>query len=476
MGRAGQSTDFRTAADVSAEAEPDGADPVAGRTGGGPAPAPAEMSVLIAEAVQRIAADAVRLRAEAEPVVAANLPVPADEWPPEPVVAPGVVEPDIALPAEPARDAVASEPSPPEGEVRPIEAVAANASDTSLPDLAAPDFSYVPAVEDRAGGPVVAPPEPVRIEPTFDPSEPAAAVPAASALDTDFERAIDVALPDPVAASAPSALRMETAQEDVASATVAASAPRRLTVRRVAKLAALLFGGYLAVVLALILLYRFVPPPTSALMAYQWLAGTEIRRTWVPIEDISPNLLRAVVVSEDWGFCKHYGIDFDAIEQALEKAGDGVPRGASTISMQVIKNLFLTQSKSYIRKAIELPLTVVAEAVWPKSRMLEIYLNIAEWGPGVFGAEAAAQHHFAKPAARLSEREAALLAASLPNPMIRDAGDPGPRTARKASVIQSRMRVAGPVADCAMPPRTAPNPGQSWEPTVKKRAGAPPGL
>jgi monofunctional biosynthetic peptidoglycan transglycosylase len=239
--------------------------------------------------------------------------------------------------------------------------------------------------------------------------------------------------------------------------------------------------AYFGTVLFLILIYRVINPPTTTLIAYQWLTGTKIQQDWVPIEDISPNLLRAVVVSEDWGFCNHYGVDLDAIEKALELAGEGkVARGASTISMQVIKNLFLSQSKSYLRKAIEIPLTFVAEAVWPKARMLEIYLNIAEWGPGVFGAEAAAQHHFAKPASQLSQREAALLAAALPNPILRDAGDPGTRTARKASVIQSRMRVAGPVADCAMTGRqrtseTKPNGGsdgpEGWQTTVKKRAG-----
>jgi monofunctional biosynthetic peptidoglycan transglycosylase len=248
------------------------------------------------------------------------------------------------------------------------------------------------------------------------------------------------------------------------------------TWRRVARLAGLAVAAYFAVVCALILIYRFINPPTTTLIAYQWLTGTKIEQTWVPIEDISPNLLRAVVVSEDWGFCNHYGVDLDAIERALEQAGEGkVPRGASTISMQVIKNLFLSQSKSYLRKAVEIPLTFLAEAAWPKSRMLEIYLNIAEWGPGIFGAEAAARHHFSKPASRLSEREAALLAAALPNPILRDAGDPSTRTARKASVIQSRMRAAGPVADCAMP-RKAEKRGSGWETTVKKRAGAVPGL
>lgn len=248
------------------------------------------------------------------------------------------------------------------------------------------------------------------------------------------------------------------------------------TFGRVARYAGLAVGAYFGAVLFLILIYRFINPPTTTLIAYQWLTGTQIEQDWVPIEDISPNLLRAVVVSEDWGFCNHYGVDLDAIEKALEQAGEGkIARGASTISMQVIKNLFLSQSKSYLRKAIEIPLTFVAEVVWPKARMLEIYLNIAEWGPGIFGAEAAARHHFNKPASRLTEREAALLAAALPNPILRDAGDPGTRTARKASVIQSRMRAAGPVANCAMPskPRSAADPpAEGWQTTIKKRTGA----
>jgi monofunctional biosynthetic peptidoglycan transglycosylase len=258
------------------------------------------------------------------------------------------------------------------------------------------------------------------------------------------------------------------------------------TWRRVARLAGLTIAAYFAVVLSLIVIYRFINPPTTTLIAYQWLTGTTIEQDWVPIEDISSNLLRAVVVSEDWGFCDHYGIDLVAIEAALEQAGEGrMVRGASTISMQVIKNLFLSQSKSFVRKAVEIPLTFAAEAVWPKSRMLEIYLNIAEWGPGVFGAQAAARHHFSKPASRLTEREAALLAAALPNPILRDAGDPSTRTARKASVIQSRMRAAGPVADCAMTGRqrsssaaadNEPANPSGWETTVKKRAGARQGL
>jgi monofunctional biosynthetic peptidoglycan transglycosylase len=215
-----------------------------------------------------------------------------------------------------------------------------------------------------------------------------------------------------------------------------------------ARYAAYGIGGYLALVVFLIFAYRLVNPPGSTLMLFRALGGTSIERTWVPLERISPNLVRAVIVAEDGRFCDHWGIDFEAIREAIRRSGDGTPRGASTISMQVTKNLFLWPSKSYLRKVIELPLTLLIELVWPKWRILEIYLNVAEWGPGVFGAEAAARHHFRRPASRLSEREAALLAASLPNPVRRDAGDPGPQTSRKARVIQARMHVSGPVAAC----------------------------
>ncbi len=338
----------------------------------------------------------------------------------------------------------------------------------AAPGEASP-LAYVPQASDR-----VLPQRPAtgRVEPAFDPPPD---VP--QALRLDVGRA---ALPEEAAE-----LTSQDAAHGAARARTPGSPSGRFsgpwTWRRALRLAGLAVGAYFATVLFLIVVYRFINPPITTLIAYQWLTGTKIEQDWVPIEDISSNLLRAVVVSEDWGFCDHYGVDIEAIEKALEQAGEGkIARGASTISMQVIKNLFLSQSKSYLRKAVEIPLTVAAEAVWPKSRMLEIYLNIAEWGPGVFGAEAAARHHFNKPASRLSEREAALLAAALPNPILRDAGDPSTRTARKASVIQTRMRAAGPeVADCAMAgrqrpsrsEREAPEPG-GWQTTVKKRAGA----
>jgi monofunctional glycosyltransferase len=214
--------------------------------------------------------------------------------------------------------------------------------------------------------------------------------------------------------------------------------------------AAFAAGGYLALVLVLIVLFRFVNPPGSMLMLTKLLTGNSVDRIWVPLDQMSPNLVRAVIVSEDGRFCEHSGIDTLAMRDAIEKASGGIARGASTISMQVTKNLFLWNAKSYVRKVIEIPLTLVMEILWPKRRILEVYLNIAEWGPGVFGAEAAARHHFNKPAYRLNEREAALLAAVLPNPVRRDAGSPNTLTSSKARVVQARVRAYGAIAGCVV--------------------------
>lgn len=260
--------------------------------------------------------------------------------------------------------------------------------------------------------------------------------------------------------SPPSPPRAPTLQHDVASAwsppqprepsfyrdagleapaaTASAGRDWRDLVRRAANVAFLVFIGWFLAVLLLIAAYRFVNPPFSMLMAQQWLTGTSIDKQWVPIERISPNLSRAVVVAEDGRFCDHWGIDFIEMAHAVRRASDGYPRGASTITMQVAKNLFLVPTKSYLRKIVEVPLTFAIELAWPKWRILEIYLNIVEWGPGVFGAEAASRAHFGRPAASLSARQAAQLAVVLPNPIVRDAGSPGPRTSRRASTIQAR--------------------------------------
>ncbi|PPC98850.1 MAG: monofunctional biosynthetic peptidoglycan transglycosylase [Hyphomicrobium sp.] len=212
--------------------------------------------------------------------------------------------------------------------------------------------------------------------------------------------------------------------------------------KKIAKIAVGVAAVWLAAIVVLIFAYRFIDPPLSSLMVQQRLSGQEITQDWVPLELISNNVVRAVMLSEDGRFCQHSGVDFEEMQNAIERAGDGTPRGASTISMQVIKNLFLWPSRSYVRKVIEIPMTWLMELVWPKRRIMEVYLNIAEWGPGIFGVEAASQFHFNKSANRLNEREAARLAVALPNPMLRDAGDPGPKTRRLASDIQARMRAA----------------------------------
>lgn len=222
---------------------------------------------------------------------------------------------------------------------------------------------------------------------------------------------------------------------------------------RAAKVATIVFCAWLSVVMLLIAVYRFVNPPFSSLMAMQWLSGTSIRRQWVPLERISPNLMRAVIVSEDGRFCRHWGIDFGEVLAAIKRSRNGIPRGASTITMQVAKNLFLWPAKSYIRKVIEVPLTYAIELMWPKRRILEVYLNIAEWGPGIFGAEAAARAYFKRPASRLTASQAARMAVALPNPVARNAGRPGPWARRRAVVIQRRAAGARSAASCVMPAR-----------------------
>jgi monofunctional biosynthetic peptidoglycan transglycosylase len=212
--------------------------------------------------------------------------------------------------------------------------------------------------------------------------------------------------------------------------------------KRLLRIVGIVAACWLAVVLVLMIAYRFVNPPISSLMLQRWLSGQEIRHEWADLHDISPNVVRAVLVSEDARFCYHNGIDYVAIENAIEDAENGNMRGASTISMQVVKNLFLWPSKSYLRKAIELPLTYVLELFWPKRRIMEVYLNIAEWGPGIFGIETAAQYHFHKHAKSLGMRDSARLAVALPNPLKRNAGKPGPGTRRLANAVRVRMRLA----------------------------------
>lgn len=184
------------------------------------------------------------------------------------------------------------------------------------------------------------------------------------------------------------------------------------------------WGFRLAVLAALLLAAAIaldsVVRPESTLMMGRLLTGQSVDRRWVPLSLISPDLVSAVILSEDGQFCRHHGVDWGSLREVL-KHGHGSPsRGASTITMQVAKNLFLWPGRSYVRKGIEIPLALILDAVWSKKRILEYYLNIAEWGDGVFGAEAAAQRYFRVGAHALTLRQAALLATALPNPILRN--------------------------------------------------------
>ncbi|MEO1281539.1 MAG: monofunctional biosynthetic peptidoglycan transglycosylase [Pseudomonadota bacterium] len=190
----------------------------------------------------------------------------------------------------------------------------------------------------------------------------------------------------------------------------------------------------------LILAYRFVNPPASSLMLIRSVQGQPIKQSWVPLKSISPNLVKAVIASEDSRFCAHNGIDIGEIRRAIARAKDGAPRGGSTMTMQLAKNLFLWPDRSYIRKVLEAPLTLMIEVAWPKWRIAEIYLNVVEWGPGIYGAQAAAVHHFGRPASRLSSRQAALLAVSLPSPAKRNPGKPGRLTKKLSNRIVARSK------------------------------------
>ncbi|MEA2885774.1 MAG: monofunctional glycosyltransferase [Bradyrhizobium sp.] len=204
------------------------------------------------------------------------------------------------------------------------------------------------------------------------------------------------------------------------------------------------------VLLVLLLPYLLAPlyragHPVSTLMAWRWITGGPVSRQWVDLASMSPALPRSVVASEDAKFCSHHGIDWDALRDVIDDAEDGeVARGGSTITQQVAKNLFLWQSRSFVRKALEFPLALWIDLVLPKQRILEIYLNIAELGPsGQFGAQAGSTYAFGRPASSLSPREAALLAAILPNPVVRSARNPGPGVRRLAGIYMVRAQVPG---------------------------------
>ena len=215
--------------------------------------------------------------------------------------------------------------------------------------------------------------------------------------------------------------------------------------------AALFVAGlaFAALLVALLALWR-VAPPVSTLMLARYAMLRPVVREWVPLSRVAPALPEAVVMAEDGQFCRHRGIDWRELSNVLDSADDDGPsRGASTLTMQVVKNLFLWPGRSVIRKGLEIPLALVLDAVWPKRRIMEVYLNIAEWGPdGLFGAQAAARRAFGKNADDLTPREAALLAAVLPNPLVRDPRKPSRGVLAVAGTIAARARGAGARTDC----------------------------
>ncbi len=204
---------------------------------------------------------------------------------------------------------------------------------------------------------------------------------------------------------------------------------------RIALAAMLLF-------ILLVALGRFLPMP-STLMLGRWAIGENVTRNWKPLVEISPALVNAVIAAEDQRFCAHWGVDFIALREVLSSE-DGPSCGASTITMQVAKNMFLWPGRSVVRKALELPVALVIDLVWGKHRVMEVYLNIAEWGDGIFGAEASARHYFNKSARTLDATEAARMVAALPNPILRAADQPS-NTSRR---VRQRMNGVEGLTDC----------------------------
>jgi monofunctional biosynthetic peptidoglycan transglycosylase len=187
-------------------------------------------------------------------------------------------------------------------------------------------------------------------------------------------------------------------------------------------------------------IYRVIPPPITILMVERLIQGHGLDRRWVPISEISPSMVRAVIASEDSKFCSHHGFDIRAIDAALRhnEAKPGKIRGGSTISQQTAKNVFLWPGRSWARKGAEAWFTVLIETIWGKRRIMEVYLNTIEMGPGVYGVEAASQHYFGVSARALSPAEAGRLAAILPDPLKWKAAKPGPYVRKRTGSIEAR--------------------------------------
>ncbi|MGE3104335.1 MAG: monofunctional biosynthetic peptidoglycan transglycosylase [Lysobacterales bacterium] len=228
--------------------------------------------------------------------------------------------------------------------------------------------------------------------------------------------------------------------------------PARSLWSRLRRLSLWLLAVFVGGSLLLVLLLRWLPPPTSAFMlARHWQArgagqsGFVLQQSWRPLSRISAHLPLAVVAAEDQRFPEHHGFDLTEIGKAMQQAGKR-PRGASTLTQQLAKNLFLWSGRSYLRKGLEAWFTLLIEATWPKRRIIEVYLNVVEFGDGIYGAEAAAQHFFRRSAASLGADQAARLAAVLPNPKYYHADRPGPYLIQRQAFILRQMRQLGGTA------------------------------
>ena len=204
----------------------------------------------------------------------------------------------------------------------------------------------------------------------------------------------------------------------------------------------------LALFIVLVGLYTFVRP-ISTLMLARTVEGKSYQRIYAPLKTIAPIALATVVASEDASFCENDGVDWGSLREVLTGAGKrGPSRGASTITMQTAKNLFLWPGRSTIRKGIEIGMALVIGEAWSKARTLEIYLDIAEWGDGIYGIEAAAQRYFHKSASQLNPHEAALLATALPNPILRNPARPSPLQRRLAGSLEAKAREKADLLKC----------------------------
>ena len=202
----------------------------------------------------------------------------------------------------------------------------------------------------------------------------------------------------------------------------------------------------------LTLTYRYLPVPVTPLMVLRFGEGESLNKHWQPANRIASSLKASVIASEDNKFCQHSGFDWDAFaDVASEFKQQGKLRGGSTISMQTAKNLFLWPGRSWVRKGLEAVYTPMLELLLPKDRIMTLYLNIAEFGPGIYGAEAAAQAYFNTSAAKLSPHQSALLAAVLPNPREYNAGRPSAYVQGRAATIRVRVQQLGPLLKCVAP-------------------------